>query len=498
MTDTREQCAVCGTRLAADNTGDVCSPCSRAGRGPRGLPNEFWDSETVVKAVAARDFGQLLLAIRQASYPPLKQSDIADRLGITQSQISRIERGASVVRDLAKLERWSVMLEIPQKRLWFSISPKSGDEYEIGLSAPDAYSNAPAKPSFAVESHGEGGGSVDRRQFIKATGVAATMGVGSSLLQRTSAVAVSSPRDRIGDPDVDLVREVTAAFRKVDNKYGGAHSRSAVDAYMSATVQPMLKAGRMRDRVRAELFTAAAELQQLAGWMCYDTGRTNEGRMHLRTALRLCQEVGDDAMSAEMLAGLSHQAAFYKSPDHALDLAMAAKQSARRTGIAALKAESAVMEAHALSLLGDRANCLKSLSEVEDLASNMAADIPEWLAYFDTAYVAAKFAHTFHNLGDLKESESFARRSLEMSDGFDRGRLFNTALLATVLADAGKVDESCAVGAEAVELSNSVRSTRGLAYLDNISRSLARHSRMPEVRDFNSRLRSVGIEPAEI
>jgi hypothetical protein len=48
--------------------------------------------------------------------------------------------------------------------------------------------------------------------------------------------------------------------------------------------------------------------------------------------MHLCQDVGDDALAGEMLAGMSNQAAFLRSADLAVDLARGAKNNAKRPG----------------------------------------------------------------------------------------------------------------------------------------------------------------------
>ncbi|HEX5406368.1 MAG TPA: XRE family transcriptional regulator, partial [Pseudonocardiaceae bacterium] len=252
--------------------------------------------------------------------------------------------------------------------------------------------------------------------------------------------------------------------------------------------------GRHHDIVRRELAGAVAELNQLAGWMAYDVGDTASGRLHLRQALRLCQEVGDDALAAEMLAGMSHHAAFDGSPGVATDLARAARDNAGRTGLSALVAESAVMEAHGLALLHDASGCLRALGDAERAFS--AADgheRPAWLGYFDEAYLAAKFAHCFRDLARPVEAERYARRSLRMTEGYDRGRLFNTALLSSVLADQRRVEEACETGSAAVAMAGSVRSVRVTAYLDDIARRLAPFRAQAQVKALYEELAKVGV-----
>jgi tetratricopeptide (TPR) repeat protein len=283
--------------------------------------------------------------------------------------------------------------------------------------------------------------------------------------------------------DVQIIREMTQTFRRLDNRFGGGRTRSAVTNYLTTDVLPLLHDGRCRDSVHRELFTAVAELDQLAGWIAYDVGDIDSGRRHLRNAMRLCQDAGDDALAGEMLAGMSHQAAFLRSATLARDLAQAAKDNAKRAGMPALVSESAVMEAHGLALMNDAQGCLAALRESEQaFAAAEDRDRPEWLGYFDGAYLAAKFGHCFRDLGRPAEAERFARRSLDMIDGYDRGRLFNLALLASILADQRKVEEACETGLAALRIASQVQSIRTVAYLVDLSHRLAPFRTVPAVQ----------------
>lgn len=251
---------------------------------------------------------------------------------------------------------------------------------------------------------------------------------------------------------------------------------------------PLLREGRYRDSVCRELSAAVVELNQLAGWMAYDVGDANSGHRHLRNAMRLSQDIGDDALTGEMLAGMSHQAAFLRSATLATDLARAAKDKAKRAGVPALVCEAAVMEAHGLALANDVHGCLAALRESEQaFGAAEERDRPEWLTYFDGAYLAAKFGHCFRDLGRPAEAERFARRSLEMIDGYDRGRLFNLALLASALADQHKVEEACETGLTALRIASDVRSIRTVAYLIDLSGRLAPFRAEPVVRMLDER-----------
>jgi ethanolamine utilization microcompartment shell protein EutL len=96
----------------------------------------------------------------------------------------------------------------------------------------------------------------------------------------------------VGVADVQIIREMAQTFRRLDNRFGGGHARSAVTNYLASDVVPLLHGGRYRDDVRRDLSVAVAELDYLAGWMAYDVGDTDCGRRHLRHAMHLCHDVG--------------------------------------------------------------------------------------------------------------------------------------------------------------------------------------------------------------
>ena len=469
-------CNGCGARLAADNRQPMCSPCarreSRSGGAPE-KPDEFWRRPALRDAFRARHLGKVVYAYRFEHRPVLTQARVGRWLGITQGQVSRLER-SDPVQDLAKLDAWARALRIPQSYLWFHLRQQPVIEHPAGVEAP----------SRVDQAEGE---DVRRRELFKVIGLTSFGWFGPSV----PAAAVGR---KLGAAEVATVREMTRTFRRLDNRFGGGHARTTVSSYLASDVAPMLRDVRSTDGVRAELFGAVAELNQLAGWMAYDVGDADTGGKHLRQALRLCQDVDDDALAAEMLAGMSHQAAFFRSGAIAVDLAEAARSNASRSGLAALVSESAVMAAHGYALQGHARPCLDALGAAERaLTSAEGQDAPEWLGYFDAAYLAAKFAHCFRDLGRPVDSEVHARRSLEMSEGYDRGKLFNLSVLASALADQGRVEEACSTASVAVSMTGNVRSVRTVAYLADVGRRLTRYRSAEPVRDLFSAMSAASI-----
>jgi hypothetical protein len=169
-------------------------------------------------------------------------------------------------------------------------------------------------------------------------------------------------------------------------------------------------------------------------------------------------------------------------------LARAAYDSAVKAGHPALVAESLIMQAHALAASKESAACGKALNAAEKAFERSSADVsPAWLRYFDKAYMAAKFGHCFKELGEGDKAEQFALQSLDMVDGYVRGRAFNIVLLANAHLQQKDLDEACAVGAKAVELGTGLQSARTIRYIRDLRRRMSKFGREPVIADFQSR-----------
>jgi Helix-turn-helix domain len=97
------------------------------------LSADFWGQPEIRFALLSRHFGRFLRVYRMIQSPPLKQADVARWLGITQGQLSKIERSSTPVQDLAKLDRWARALHVPADLLWFSQSPDSSAAHDAPL-----------------------------------------------------------------------------------------------------------------------------------------------------------------------------------------------------------------------------------------------------------------------------------------------------------------------------------------------------------------------------
>ncbi|WP_197696585.1 transcriptional regulator [Nocardia terpenica] len=331
---------------------------------------------------------------------------------------------------------------------------------------------------------------VERRRFLIGASYAVAVYPAASMRWLTlpgPEHPVSMGVRRVGQSDIDSIRMMTAAFRELDNKAGGGRVRATIVQYLHGSVAPLLR-GNYAEPIGRQLFATTAELTKLAGWAAYDQEEHGLAQRYLIQALRLARAAGDAGLGAEILAAMSHQATYVGRPGDAVDLARAAQIAARSAGLAALESECHMVEAHGHAARTDDSMCAKSINAAERAFSkDVASDRPAWLSYFDGAYMSAKVAHCFRDLGDDARTAHFAEQSLDMSDGYLRGRAFNLALLASARVEADP-HEAVRVGRQALDIATGLASRRSYAYLRELRTRLSPYTQLPDVDDFRNQV----------
>jgi hypothetical protein len=197
------------------------------------------------------------------------------------------------------------------------------------------------------------------------------------LLAPRTAMTASNGTRKIGMADVQEIREATGAFRVLDNRLGGGRIRPTVVEYLHSDIALLLRQSRCTEDVRRYLFSAAAELTQLAGWQAYDLEMQGLAQRYLVQALTMARFAGDEGLGGEVLAAMSHQAAYVVQPEHAIDMARAAQLAGPRAGLSVLQTESMVMEAHGHALRKDAGSCFRVLPRAETAFSQTTGrDLP--------------------------------------------------------------------------------------------------------------------------
>lgn len=330
-----------------------------------------------------------------------------------------------------------------------------------------------------------------------------------ALAMGAAAAALPGVRRRVADPghatgmstvtsvggsDVEAVREMGTLLSRMEQRRGGGHARSMVLEYFTAEV-PDLLAGTFRNEgVRRAMFSAAAELAYLSGWMAFDISEHHAATRDFRVALQLAEEAGDAPLAGHVLRAMAHQAVDLGQPGRALELAEASVDG-DRYALAAPRERAllGVVQARALASAGHDSEAATALNRAEDdlAAAEPGNEEPARVFFFGEASLAHETACTLRDLGDLAGAEQQFDRSVRTrkASTFTRTHAVTLGYLASVQLRRGEVDAACGTWSTALDAMNGVSSGRTRQVVLDMRTSLApfRRDRMPAAVELDAR-----------
>ncbi len=128
----------------------------------------------------SRHMGQVIRAFRlhpQHGHDAISQRTVAEWVGLTQAQLSRLETGAPMMH-LDRLIQWACLLRIPEVYLWFKL--------------PETPRSIACKPGTAERDREED--EVKRQNFLRLGGLAVA-GMAAPRLLKTQSTGVVTERD---------------------------------------------------------------------------------------------------------------------------------------------------------------------------------------------------------------------------------------------------------------------------------------------------------------
>ena len=382
-------------------------------------------------------------AIRRAGVPYARLAVVVNRVGA--------ENGLRLYYDASSVAHW-LAGTVPRPEVipvlveaFTRLLDRPAEAGDLGLPAPAGDDGAPGGPWTGdpvvwLERLGRDD-MLDRRTML--TGGLYSLTALTLPEPLTSAVHHGEPR-RAGACDVRRVREMTERFAVADDLYGGGHARTAVAAYLTQEVTPLLYGS--SGSARPALFRAAARLAYLAGYMAYDASHTGLAQRYYIQAVRLAAEAGDPVTRATALHGLAAQACELGHTAQAVDLAEAAEAALPATAPARTRAWMAAMRAEAYAANGDRASALDTLRSAE-VALDRADSVPkhEWTGAYDRAGLEHQTGKVLAYLADLPAAaRHMADSAAARRDGQRRTQVLVEARLARVHLRRRRPDEAAA------------------------------------------------------
>ncbi|GAB2778042.1 hypothetical protein GCM10027091_10720 [Streptomyces daliensis] len=284
-------------------------------------------------------------------------------------------------------------------------------------------------------------------------------------------------------------------FDSMDNRFGGAHVRSAIVHYLSNQAMPMVQQRGRREAEHRELFTAAAKLAAMAGWSSYDAGEYGMAQRYMTLGLRLCGEGGDRVLGGQIWAGISHLQTSLGYPSDGVYSARVGLATAKDSG-----SPLGLMRLHAMAARGyaarrdqQKAHAHLRFAEESLARSRGPAQESPWVGYLDHHYLEAETAQVFRDLGDGKRAEQMAAESVRHNAQRGRRQAIGRSVLATAHLQQGQLDAALESAHTALERlgSGNIHSERSVQALRAFRAELEPFRREEAVREFVRQARPV-------
>jgi tetratricopeptide (TPR) repeat protein len=275
------------------------------------------------------------------------------------------------------------------------------------------------------------------------------------------------------------------SFRSADKQVGGGHLYAAVVKYLHMHVGPRLFGG---DVVVEDpgVFTAAAGLTEMAGWMAHDTGRDDRAYSHFLRAFHLSKAGQDRHLGVHILASLSHLAHHRADPNGAVRFAQAGQTAlAESPANPELSARLLAMQAKSHAALGDGQATYALLGRAETALAGTHEQTPsEWVSRFDLGSLSSEAARCMRQLGKPAKAQQHAQRILALrTSNSTRSRAFGQLYLIATLIDQGELEEACRTTREVVEATQSLGSQLVVQQFQDIRDQLAPHAGSTDVHE---------------
>lgn len=415
-------------------------------------PADFWEQPTLRTAARERHFGRLLRAYRLAQTPPVQQTQLARWLGISQGQLSRLERAVTPVRDLTKLDHWARVLHIPAHLLWFELSPDPSET----LAAPPLRATVEKPDRDKDEDE-----AVRRRNLLMGTGVAAA--AGSGLLADAPWQRLMDAVDKRRPVDattVQLMQDRTTDFFETEYT---VPARQVLDSLTNHRATLTALVGNARtDATRDPLKVMLGETESLIGWLHFDLGHAKGATNSWRATLKIAKETGDRALTACALGYWSYLAGSRNDITQAVRLLRQAEDYVPGNSAPATRSWIAARAAEELARLGDDTAALRAL-ERAFTAFDFARPRTErvWTGFFTANRLGGLTVSTYMTLGHRDATAAADSLLASLSPTENKARALALADLTTLAVRTKDFDRANALFNDAIDVT--VRTEASLA-----------------------------------
>ncbi|GAB3159548.1 hypothetical protein GCM10027059_05980 [Myceligenerans halotolerans] len=295
---------------------------------------------------------------------------------------------------------------------------------------------------------------MDRRSFIRSAAYTAGLGamalaggVGGDDLAR---LATHTDASTTGAEGVQALRRLTDSFIAIDETMGGNSGRTAVAEFLATDVATILRGNFASEAVRAQAFSAAAEVAYLAGWKAHDAGLDGLAQRYYLSALDLTRESGNIGHEAFVLRILALQGCDVGQKTYSVRLAEASLDRARHATIGTdTEALFHLVVARCQAETGESAAAARTLARTPSLNAESTDEIPRWAAQWGPhkGPVLRQSAKTFTAMNDSAEAANFLAEVTNIWDPTAKARIWALSMAELGHAQWTNSDHAAAVSA---------------------------------------------------
>lgn len=491
-------CQSCGARLARDHDLTRCASCQRRigalALAPPDVPGDFWAHERLREALSAWHIGWVIRAYRHHPFHhnrPLSQELVAGWLGLTQTQLSRIENGPPI-KDLGKLIHWARTLRIPAALLWFKLPDEAGSVTSpIGhrpaetFTVPVLIHSRPVLLPIDAAATRLGGldGLLDGLTDVHRAGsesVAHVLPTGDpEELERIAAV-LDDARRYLDGSVVGYLRQQLDRSKTDDGSLGPARALPLVLGILGAISEHVRE---VKPTVRCALLSLGADGAEFAGWLYRDLQDHPSATYWYDRAMEWAQAANDTAMQGYLLLKKS-QMAYEERDAHRVAMLAEAAQRGPWQLPAKVRVEVTQQEARGLAMLGEPLFVVeRKLDEAKQLfAAASSDDRPQFGTYFDAGALALREASAYIEVGKPARAASLFGSVLAHDGLSRRDEGYFRARRSVACALSGEPDEAAQEGLTAWYIATATSSQRTTRELARVVRILAPWSSRPGPR----------------
>jgi hypothetical protein len=297
----------------------------------------------------------------------------------------------------------------------------------------------------------------------------------------------------VGLQEVVALENSVEVFRAWDASRGGGLQRKAVVGQLNEVGGMLVY--EHSPALSRRLWSVAANLAVLAGWMSHDVGLEPTAQKYFVMAAHAAREADDRPRAGEALSRAARQMVHLGRPADALDLLRVAESGSGESALPRTRAMLRTVEAWAHASMGRSQATRRTLGEAEELFARDNGDPgPGWLQFFDSADLHGMEALAYrtlaeHDVSAAQLAQFHAQRALDLRmGGHERSKLFDHLSLASACYIADKPEEASSYARTALKATGEMSSHRTWDRLGEMDRLSERYQQLPEVKDLRAQI----------